>query len=399
MPRRDRHGPGGRRRASARDHARVRAGRRVCARPRRHRPRPAARRLHGHHGAVGLGQVDADAILAGLDRPTAGNVWVDGAEITSLKERALTQLRRDKIGFIFQTFNLLPTLNAEENIMLPLTIAGRKGDDGWVKQLIETVGLGDRLDHKPSELSGGQQQRVAVARALASRPAVLFADEPTGNLDSHTGGEVLDLLRHSCDDLGQTIVMVTHDAHAATYADRIVFLKDGKIAHDCGRLGRDDIYDVIKSLEDASRSASRGGASSGAQVAHDPDDAGDPAGRCHDQRHLRAHRPDRQGLPADLRGRVQGHRRDGDAGAVVLRLGHVELVGRAARDARADGEAGPGRRRRRGLRHGHRRRGRQRQGGRDRRVADTLLLDTAPTKPSSRPTATSRARRRRETAR
>ncbi len=202
-------------------------------------------------GPSGSGKSTLMHILAGLDRPTAGNVWIDGAEITTLKERALTQLRRDKIGFIFQTFNLLPTLNAQENIMLPLTIAGRKGDDGWVSQLVDTVGLGDRLDHKPSELSGGQQQRVAVARALASRPAVLFADEPTGNLDSRTGEEVLQLLRHSCDDLGQTIVMVTHDAHAATYADRIVFLKDGKIAHDCGRLGRDDVYDVIKSLEDA----------------------------------------------------------------------------------------------------------------------------------------------------
>ncbi len=202
-------------------------------------------------GPSGSGKSTLMHILAGLDRPTAGNVWVDGVEITTLRERALTQLRRDKIGFIFQTFNLLPTLNAQENIVLPLTIAGRKGDDGWVRQLVDTVGLGDRLEHKPAELSGGQQQRVAVARALASRPAVLFADEPTGNLDSRTGEEVLHLLRRSSDELGQTIVMVTHDAHAATYADRIVFLKDGTIAHDCGRLGRDDIYDVIKSLEDA----------------------------------------------------------------------------------------------------------------------------------------------------
>jgi putative ABC transport system ATP-binding protein len=202
-------------------------------------------------GPSGSGKSTLMHILAGLDRPTAGNVWIDGQEITTLKERALTQLRRDKIGFIFQTFNLLPTLTAAENIVLPLTIAGRKADDGWVDQLVATVGLGDRLTHKPSELSGGQQQRVAVARALASRPAVLFADEPTGNLDSRTGEEVLQLLRHSREELDQTIVMVTHDAHAATYADRIVFLKDGAIAHDCGRLGRDDIYDVIKSLEDA----------------------------------------------------------------------------------------------------------------------------------------------------
>ena len=202
-------------------------------------------------GPSGSGKSTLMHILAGLDRPTAGSVWVDGEEITTLKERALTQLRRDKIGFIFQTFNLLPTLSAAENIMLPLTIAGRKGDQGWVDELIQTVELGDRLTHKPAELSGGQQQRVAVARALASRPSVLFADEPTGNLDSRTGEEVLQLLRHSRDALGQTIVMVTHDANAATFADRIVFLKDGAIAHDCGRLGRDEIYDVIKSLEDA----------------------------------------------------------------------------------------------------------------------------------------------------
>jgi putative ABC transport system ATP-binding protein len=200
-------------------------------------------------GPSGSGKSTLMHILAGLDRPTSGTVLVDGIEITSLKERALTQLRRDKIGFIFQTFNLLPTLTARENIVLPLTIAGRKGDDVWVNQLVDTVGLADRLTHKPSELSGGQQQRVAVARALASRPAVLFADEPTGNLDSRTGDEVLRLLRQSADELGQTIVMVTHDAHAATYADRIVFLKDGAIAHDCGHLGRDEIYDVIKELE------------------------------------------------------------------------------------------------------------------------------------------------------
>jgi len=202
-------------------------------------------------GPSGSGKSTLMHILAGLDRPSAGNVWIDGQEITTLKERALTQLRRDKIGFIFQTFNLLPTLKAQENIVLPLTIAGRKGDEAWTQQLIDTVGLRDRLDHKPAELSGGQQQRVAVARSLVTRPAVLFADEPTGNLDSRTGEEVLQLLRKSCDDLGQTIVMVTHDAHAATYADRILFLKDGRIAHDCGRLGRDDIYDVIKSLEGA----------------------------------------------------------------------------------------------------------------------------------------------------
>jgi putative ABC transport system ATP-binding protein len=200
-------------------------------------------------GPSGSGKSTLMHILAGLDLPSSGTVEVDGVEITTLKERALTRLRRDKVGFIFQTFNLLPTLTAHENIVLPLTIAGRKGDAAWLEQLVATVGLADRLSHKPSELSGGQQQRVAVARALASRPAVLFADEPTGNLDSRTGQEVLDLLRQSVDELGQTTVMVTHDAHAATFADRVVFLKDGRIAHDCGRLGRDEIYEVIKSLE------------------------------------------------------------------------------------------------------------------------------------------------------
>ena len=200
-------------------------------------------------GPSGSGKSTLMHILAGLDRPSAGKVWVDGIEITGLKERALTQLRRDKIGFIFQTFNLLPTLTAAENIVLPLTIAGRKGDGAWVDELVATVGLGDRLKHKPSELSGGQQQRVAVARALITRPAVLFADEPTGNLDSRTGGEVLDLLRRSVDEFGQTVIMVTHDAGAASIADRVVFLKDGRIVLDRERMTRDAIYDTIKHLE------------------------------------------------------------------------------------------------------------------------------------------------------
>jgi len=202
-------------------------------------------------GPSGSGKSTLMHVLAGLDSLTSGTVFIGGTDLSKLKEKQLTQLRRDRIGFVFQAFNLVPTLTAYENIVLPARLAGRNPDKQWVKQVIATVGLESRLEHRPSELSGGQQQRVAVARALASRPAVLFADEPTGNLDSRTGEEVLQLLRHSRDALDQTIVMVTHDAHAATYADRIIFLKDGAIAHDCGQLGRDQVYDVIKSLEDA----------------------------------------------------------------------------------------------------------------------------------------------------
>jgi len=200
-------------------------------------------------GPSGSGKSTLMHILAGLDSPSAGTIAIDGVEIGALKDRELTKLRRDKVGFIFQSFNLLPTLTAAENISLPLTISGRKLDTRWFDELVETVGLADRLGHRPSELSGGQQQRVAVARALVSRPAVLFADEPTGNLDSHTGDEVLQLLRRSVDDLGQTIIMVTHDAHAAATADRVLYLKDGEIVLDRGRMGRSEIYDVMKSLE------------------------------------------------------------------------------------------------------------------------------------------------------
>ena len=210
-------------------------------------------------GPSGSGKSTLMHVMAGLDEPTSGTVRIDGVEITTLKERQLTQLRRDKVGFIFQTFNLLPMLTARENLVLPLTIAGRKSDDAWLDTLVRAVDLGDRLDHRPSELSGGQQQRVAIARALVSRPAVIFADEPTGNLDSKTGDEVLGLLRRSADEFGQTIVMVTHDARAATVADRIVFLQDGRIELDCGHMSRDEIYDTIKSLEATSE---RGGGGS-----------------------------------------------------------------------------------------------------------------------------------------
>ncbi|MEZ5126651.1 MAG: ABC transporter ATP-binding protein [Thermoleophilia bacterium] len=209
----------------------------------------AAGRLTAIMGPSGSGKSTLMHILAGLDQPSSGEAWIDGSEITRLSEKKLTQLRRDKIGFIFQSFNLLATLSADENIVLPLSLARRTADEAWRRAVIEAVGLQDRLTHRPAELSGGQQQRVAVARALITRPSVLFADEPTGNLDSRTGGEVLDLLRRSVDEFGQTIIMVTHDAGAASIADRVVFLKDGQIVLDRARMSRDAIYDTIKHLE------------------------------------------------------------------------------------------------------------------------------------------------------
>jgi len=183
-------------------------------------------------GPSGSGKSTLMHILAGLDRPTSGEVVIDGVALGGLDDGKLTELRRDRIGFVFQAFNLLPVLNARENILLPLEIAGRKPDEEWITRLIDTVGLGDRLTHRPSELSGGQQQRVAVARALASRPAVIFADEPTGNLDSAASEEVLGLLRRSVDEFGQTVVMVTHEAHAAAHADRVLEMADGRIVAD-----------------------------------------------------------------------------------------------------------------------------------------------------------------------
>jgi putative ABC transport system ATP-binding protein len=183
-------------------------------------------------GPSGSGKSTLMHCLAGLDRPTSGSVVIDGTEITGLDDKRLTELRRDKIGFVFQSFNLVPVLTAQENIVLPLSIAGRRPDREWLAQLVDVVGLGDRLSHRPAELSGGQQQRVAVARALASRPAVVFADEPTGNLDSRTSSDILGLLRRSADEFGQTIVMVTHDREAADVADRLVTLQDGRIVSD-----------------------------------------------------------------------------------------------------------------------------------------------------------------------
>jgi putative ABC transport system ATP-binding protein len=199
-------------------------------------------------GPSGSGKSTLMHILAGLDRPTSGGVRLDGVELTELDDKALTNLRRDRIGFIFQTFNLLPVLSAEENILLPLSIAGRKPDREWLEQLIDTVGIRDRLSHRPAELSGGQQQRVAVARALVSRPAVVFADEPSGNLDSKSSGDVLGLLRAAVDDFHQTVVMVTHDAHAASFADRLVVLADGRIVHDGEAQSAEQALDLMKAV-------------------------------------------------------------------------------------------------------------------------------------------------------
>jgi putative ABC transport system ATP-binding protein len=200
-------------------------------------------------GPSGSGKSTLMNILAGLDSPTSGSVAIDGTEITTLKDKQLTLLRREKVGFVFQFFNLLPMLTAEANLELPMSIAGKKIDPEWEKSLVKSVGLDDRRRHRPSELSGGQQQRVALARGLISHPAVLFADEPTGNLDSSTSEEMLNLLRRSVDDYNQTIVMVTHDGRAAAIADRVLFLRDGEIVEDHGHLDADAIYDVVKSLE------------------------------------------------------------------------------------------------------------------------------------------------------
>ncbi len=199
-------------------------------------------------GPSGSGKSTLMHILAGLDKPTSGGVQLAGQEITTLGDNALTKLRREHIGFVFQFFNLLPMLTAKENILLPLTIAGEKPEDGWFDKLVDDVGLEDRLTHRPSELSGGQQQRVAIARALVSRPTVLFADEPTGNLDSNTGQEILDLLRRSVEEYGQTIVMVTHDARAAAMANRILFLADGEIVRELKECDAHTIHTVMEEI-------------------------------------------------------------------------------------------------------------------------------------------------------
>ncbi|HET6945302.1 MAG TPA: ABC transporter ATP-binding protein [Gaiellaceae bacterium] len=199
-------------------------------------------------GPSGSGKSTLMHILAGLDKPSSGTVTIAGEEITTLPDNQLTRLRRRHIGFVFQFFNLLPMLTAEENVVLPLSIAGTKPDAAWLRELLESTGLTDRRNHRPSELSGGQQQRVAIARALVSRPTILFADEPTGNLDSKTGGEILELMRHSVTAYGQTTVMVTHEARAAAIADRILFLADGLIVQELQGATAPQVLELMSSL-------------------------------------------------------------------------------------------------------------------------------------------------------
>jgi putative ABC transport system ATP-binding protein len=207
----------------------------------------ASGKLTAVMGPSGSGKSTLMHILAGLDRPNEGQVTIAGTDITGLGDTELTKLRREHIGFIFQFFNLLPMLTAQENVVLPLKLAGEKPDGPWVTELTTKVGLAERLQHRPSELSGGQQQRVAIARALVGKPTVMFADEPTGNLDSTTGGEILELLRESVTSLGQTTVMVTHDAHAAAIADRVLFLADGLIVKD---LGPSTSREIVEAMEE-----------------------------------------------------------------------------------------------------------------------------------------------------
>jgi putative ABC transport system ATP-binding protein len=199
-------------------------------------------------GPSGSGKSTLMHVLAGLDRPTGGQVWVDGTEITSLGDGELTRLRRDQLGFVFQFFNLVPVLSAEENVTLPLRIAGRSVDTEWRDTLLSTVGIADRRDHRPAELSGGEQQRVAIARALISRPAVVFADEPTGNLDTRSGTQVLELLRKSVDELGQTVIVVTHDPRVAAVANRLVLLVDGRVANDTTVRDQAQVLELMQSI-------------------------------------------------------------------------------------------------------------------------------------------------------
>ncbi len=200
-------------------------------------------------GPSGSGKSTLMHCVAGLDTLTTGQSFINEVSLSDLSDRELTLLRRDKVGFVFQAFNLIPTLKAKENLTLPMDLAGQKVDSSWLDQIVDAVGITDRLDHRPDQLSGGQQQRVAVARALVSQPAIVFADEPTGNLDSITGNEVLDFLRSAVDDLNQTLVMVTHDAAAASRADRVLFLADGKIVEELSSPSSEEIFDTLKRLD------------------------------------------------------------------------------------------------------------------------------------------------------
>jgi putative ABC transport system ATP-binding protein len=215
-------------------------------------------------GPSGSGKSTLMHCLAGLDTFNSGEVYVGGDALSTMSDKRLTELRRDRVGFVFQQYNLLPTLTAEENITLPLAIAGRKPDPAWFDAVVGAVSLGDRLKHRPNELSGGQQQRLACARALITRPAVVFADEPTGNLDSHSSAEVLDFLRHSVSDLGQTVVMVTHEPTAAAYSDRVLFLEDGLIVDELLAPTAESVLDRMKLLELAAHGAE------GAATDHSP---------------------------------------------------------------------------------------------------------------------------------
>ncbi|WP_161925651.1 ABC transporter ATP-binding protein [Gordonia crocea] len=202
-------------------------------------------------GPSGSGKSTLMHCLAGLDTPTSGTVRIGDIDLTDLGDKAMTELRRDRIGFVFQSFNLVPTLTARENITLPCDIAGRDVDTAWMDAVVTRLGLTDRLDHRPSELSGGQQQRVACARALVGRPAIIFGDEPTGNLDSRSSGEVLSILRAATDEFSQTVVIVTHDPRAASYADRVVFLADGRIVNELRHPDADGVFEVMRHLDDA----------------------------------------------------------------------------------------------------------------------------------------------------
>jgi putative ABC transport system ATP-binding protein len=209
--------------------------------------------LAGHFTAImgpsGSGKSTLMHCLAGLDMVTRGEVWIAAVQVNTLGDRGLTRLRREQVGFIFQQFNLMPTLTAEENITLPLAIGGRKPDREWMDLVVKTLGLGERLRHRPSQLSGGQQQKVACARALVARPHVVFADEPTGNLDSRSGVEVLQFLQNSVRDFGQTVILVTHDPHAASYADRVIFLADGRVVDEMAEPTADRVLERMKPLD------------------------------------------------------------------------------------------------------------------------------------------------------